>query len=74
MDVCVVCCTVRTKDTKAGQSGQRSLDKVQTENKKKPRDMNVRVVCFKQKQKGKMPDSQDKDTSTDEVQTENKGI
>ena len=28
MDVCVVCCTVRTKRQKPGQSGQRSTDKV----------------------------------------------
>jgi hypothetical protein len=47
MDVCVMCCTVRTKGKKPGQSGQRSTNRVQRESKKKSRRGHgcLSIVC-----------------------------
>jgi hypothetical protein len=67
-----VWCTVRTKGTKPGQLGQRSTDEVQRENKKKFHP-GQGCLCFVRctvKGKGKMQENKDKETTSDEVETE----
>jgi hypothetical protein len=67
----------KDKRQNRGQSGQRSTNKVQREQKQKriPREAWMFVMCVVSKdKKGKMQDNQDKETSTDEVQTEYKRI
>ena len=72
--LCCVCCTVRTKRQKPGQARQRNEDgystKREQENKKNPSGAWVFVLCVISKVKGKIQNNQDKETSTDEVQTE----